>query len=93
MLDLKLVSCLTKVFPDEAPAPLRYAPEGLRGEEAAFQLAWKDEDPSNARSFVRLDIESPVKEYLKAYRVRSVPGAGALLKPEDRGEEQLSLID
>ena len=27
------------------------------------------------------------------YRVRSVPGAGALLKPEDRGEEQLSLID
>ncbi len=27
------------------------------------------------------------------YRVRTVPGAGALLKPEDRGEEQMSLID
>ncbi len=27
------------------------------------------------------------------YRVRSLPGAGALLKPEDRGEEQLSLIE
>ena len=27
------------------------------------------------------------------YRVRNVPGAGALLKPEDKGEEQLSLID
>ncbi|MCL2151820.1 MAG: topoisomerase IV, partial [Oscillospiraceae bacterium] len=26
------------------------------------------------------------------YRVRSVPAAGALLKPEDRGEEQLSLL-
>ena len=27
------------------------------------------------------------------YRVRSLPGAGALLKDEDRGEKQLSLID
>ena len=27
------------------------------------------------------------------YRVRNVPGAGALLKPEDKGEEQLSLIE
>ena len=26
------------------------------------------------------------------YRVRSLPAAGALLKPEDRGEEQMSLI-
>lgn len=30
---------------------------------------------------------------LSRYRVRSVPAAGALLKPEDRGEEQLSLIE
>ena len=27
------------------------------------------------------------------YRVRSVPALGALLKEEDRGEEQLSLLD
>jgi hypothetical protein len=27
------------------------------------------------------------------YRVRSLPAAGALLKPEDKGEEQLSLIE
>ena len=27
------------------------------------------------------------------YRVRSIPAAGALLKPEDKGEEQLSLLD
>jgi DNA gyrase subunit A len=25
------------------------------------------------------------------YRVRSLPAAGALLKPEDKGEEQMSL--
>ena len=30
---------------------------------------------------------------LSRYRVRSVPAAGALLKPEDRGEEQLSLME
>ena len=27
------------------------------------------------------------------YRVRSLPAAGALLKPEDREEQQLSLIE
>ena len=27
------------------------------------------------------------------YRVRSLPAAGALLKDEDRGEEQMSLIN
>ena len=30
---------------------------------------------------------------LARYRVRSLPAAGALLKDEDRGEEQLSLLD
>ncbi len=39
----------------------------------------------------------PVKDTgiqnLSRYRVRSLPGAGALLKPEDREEQQLSLID
>lgn len=27
------------------------------------------------------------------YRMRSIPAAGALVKDEDRGEEQLSLMD
>ena len=30
---------------------------------------------------------------LKRYRVRSLPAAGALLKPEDRGEEQMRLME
>ena len=30
---------------------------------------------------------------VKRYRVRSIPAAGALLKPEDRGEEQMSLME
>ena len=36
--------------------------------------------------------ETAVKN-VSRYRVRNVPGAGALLKPEDKGEEQLSLIE
>ena len=27
------------------------------------------------------------------YRVKTLPAAGALLKPEDRAEQQLSLLD
>ena len=30
---------------------------------------------------------------MSRYRVRSIPAAGAILKPEDKGEEQLSLIE
>ena len=44
-----------------------------------------------------LDAALPLSEThiqnVSRYRVRSLPGAGALLKGEDRGEEQLSLID
>ena len=40
---------------------------------------------------------APVKEThiqnVSRYRARSLPAAGALLKPEDRGEEQMSLIE
>ncbi len=32
-------------------------------------------------------------ENVSRYRVRSIPAAGALLKPEDRGEQQMSLLD
>ena len=34
--------------------------------------------------------ESPVKN-LSRYRVRSLPAAGAILRPEDKGEEQIRL--
>ena len=36
--------------------------------------------------------ETSIKN-VSRYRVRSLPAAGALLKPEDRGEQQLSLIE
>ena len=36
--------------------------------------------------------DCPIRN-VSRYRVRTLPAAGALLKPEDRGEEQLSLIE
>ena len=36
--------------------------------------------------------ETKIKN-LSRYRVRSLPAAGALLRDEDRGEKQLSLIE
>ena len=32
-------------------------------------------------------------ENLSRYRVKSIPAAGAILKPEDRGEQQMSMLD
>jgi DNA gyrase subunit A len=36
--------------------------------------------------------ETPIRNVAR-YRVRSLPAAGALLREEDRGEEQMSLTD
>ncbi len=36
--------------------------------------------------------DTPIRD-VKRYRVRSIPAAGALLKPEDRGEEQMTLME
>jgi hypothetical protein len=30
---------------------------------------------------------------MQRYRVRALPAAGALLKPEDKGEKQMALFD
>ena len=59
MIDFRLVSCLEKVFEDEAPKRMSVAPEGLRGEKCAFQAAWRSHDAGFSRSYVRLEIESP----------------------------------
>ena len=36
--------------------------------------------------------ETQIKN-ISRYRVRSLPAAGAILKPEDREEQQLSMIE
>ena len=39
------------------------------------------------------ELKDSAIENAQRYRVRTIPAAGALLKPEDRGERQLSLMD
>ena len=70
MIEFYQVSCLTKVFCDEAPKPLVYAPEGLIGEECAFQVAFKG---GNSMMPVFLKIDSEIAGYIKVFRVRQVP--------------------
>jgi DNA gyrase subunit A len=38
-------------------------------------------------------LEEKKVENVSRYRVKTIPAAGAILKPEDRGEQQLSLLD
>ena len=38
-------------------------------------------------------LSSITLENLSRYRVKSIPAAGAILKPEDRGEQQMSMLD
>lgn len=40
-----------------------------------------------------LPLAETTIQNVSRYRVRSLPGAGAILKPEDRGEKQMSLIE
>ena len=46
------------------------------------------------RRVVRADaLKNTAIRNAARYRVRSLPAAGALLKPEDREEQQLSLME
>lgn len=73
MIDFRLVSCLNKVFWDEAPTPMTLAPEGLIGEECAFQVAWRALDQGFQKGYVYLTLDSPIAAAISVYRVRHVP--------------------
>ena len=47
----------------------------------------------NHRLVTAAPLEETVIKNVSRYRVRSLPAAGALLRDEDRGETQMSLID
>lgn len=47
----------------------------------------------NSRVTSAAPLADTVIKNISRYRVRSLPAAGALLKEDDRGETQLSLMD
>ena len=75
-VQLKLVSSLEKVFPDQAP--LDYPEEaplsGLTNETLSFQVAFSAQwDDAWRKDYVTLEIDSPLKRYIRQRRVRCVP--------------------
>ena len=80
MIEIRLVSCLTKVFFDETPKEMTFAPEGLIGEACAFQLAYKG---GTGSVFVRLHIDSDIRQYIRVYRVCHVPVGYARVPGQD----------
>ena len=75
-VQLKLVSSLEKVFPDQAP--LDYPEEaplsGLTNETLSFQAAFSAQwDDAWRKDYATLEIESPLKPYIRQRRVRCVP--------------------
>lgn len=75
-VQLKLVSSLEKVFPDKAP--LDYPEEaplsGLTNETLSFQAAFSAQwDDAWRKDYVTLEIDSPLKRYIRQRRVRYVP--------------------
>ena len=85
MLELRILSPIAKVFPTDAPAACEPRFSGLRGEVISFQLAYRPlpDSPMADRSFLRLEIESPVKEFIRVRRVKWIPvRQGALMNAD-----------
>ena len=53
MLEMRILSPLAKVFPDDAPQPCCVPFEGMRNETVSFQLAFRPESAEDgARPWV-----------------------------------------
>ncbi|MGO5052543.1 DUF4091 domain-containing protein [Lachnospiraceae bacterium LCP25S3_G4] len=71
--EMKLVSSLVKVFPDEEP---KYEPEtliltALKGDTVSFQVAYKG--TFFMREMLSLSINSPIQDHIRARSVELVP--------------------
>ncbi len=71
-MDVRLVSCLEKIFPDgrgaDGSAPLL---EGLQGESLSFQMAVYN--PDDGAAYVWPAVESPLADCISVRRVECVP--------------------
>ena len=74
MLETRILSPIAKVFPEKAPEACEPFFEGLLNETISFQLGVlnKSESARN-RLFIKLEIESPIRDYIQVRRVKYVP--------------------
>ena len=70
-IERRVLTCMDKVFLDEAPGETRRCFQGFQNEKIDFQLAYRAE--GDAFSEVRLEIVSPLEDYLSVREVRQVP--------------------
>jgi hypothetical protein len=86
-VQLKLVSSLEKVFPEQAPLeyPEQAPLTGMTNETLSFQAAFsaKADNPWQ-RPLVTLQVDSPLKEYIRLRRIVCVPvGLAAFSDADD----------
>ena len=65
------------------------APKTSRASQGVGVMALKPKYRLESAAFLS---DTPIKNVAR-YRVRTIPAAGALLKEEDRGEQQMTLLD
>lgn len=75
MLELQILSPVAKVFPTAAPEACAPRFSGLRNEVISFQLAYRPaaDAPMAERGALRLEIDSPAKDFIRVRRVKCVP--------------------
>ena len=75
MLKTKLISGMEKCFLDECICK-KYALDRdtvLKNERYTFQLAVQEDEPAIGRIILYADIDSPLKNYIRLFKVESVP--------------------
>ena len=76
---MKTLSSLEKVFLDEEPMRVSTAHSALRNESSAFQIAYTvipeegDEAKYAGSVALEMEIESPIKEFIRVRRIDHVP--------------------
>ncbi len=75
MIDIKIVSSLEKVFPNEAPVtkPECTKFSDLKGEVVSFQIAYYGD--VNSKEYVCLKIDSDINDWIRVRTVELVPSA------------------
>ncbi|MBO5295030.1 MAG: DUF4091 domain-containing protein [Clostridia bacterium] len=71
--EVKVLSSLAKVFPDRIVGrPCRFG-DVARGQEVSFQVAFRYFAPRYRQKYYRIEVKSPLREYITLYRVGNVP--------------------
>jgi len=74
MLETRILAPIAKVFPEKAPEACEPRFEGLLNETISFQLAVVNKsDAHYDRAYIRLEVDSPIREFVRVRRVKYVP--------------------